>query len=477
MTLFPIRAVARREMRDNLTDWRMMFPILILTFVVPLLILAAALYAIDFVGDPGSVARMIPFGLLLSGFLPASFSLITALESFVGEKERNTLEALLAMPMSDGELYLGKLIAALLPPTGAALLAMMTYALCFNLGARADIQSLVRTEIMWLMVMLIAVKAVVMVSGAVIISSHTTTIRAANLLASFVLVPMSVVVQLEALLIIAQMSYLLWNVFWALLAIALMLVRTGMNSFNREEILSREHAGLNVKNIIWTFKQFFSEFHPAGVAPDRYSGSFSLRRFYRHELSALLHEYRAPLVVSFIAVMTGFVFGISAYGVYRAAWLDSVLQTFLTDPPKPSAMLAVSATGKNLLDAAFSNMMSLFCFGIMAFLVPAIAFAKIGYIAAWNTLHGINPWTFVLAYVLPHGVIELPAVILSAALGIRMGAAVLYAPRGFTIGQNILWSLANYAKVFLFVLLPLFLIGGLLEGLLTPNLALSIFKR
>ena len=95
------------------------------------------------------------------------------------------------------------------------------------------------------MLALIVVKAVAMVAGAVIISSHTTTLRAANLLASFVLVPMSVIVQIEALVIIAQQSQLLWNIFWALLAVAFMLVRSGMNSFNREEILSREHAGFD----------------------------------------------------------------------------------------------------------------------------------------------------------------------------------------------------------------------------------------
>jgi uncharacterized membrane protein SpoIIM required for sporulation/ABC-type transport system involved in multi-copper enzyme maturation permease subunit len=477
MTFFPIQAVARREMRDNLTDWRMMFPILILTFIVPILILAASLYAIDFIGDLGAVARMIPFGLLLAGFLPASFSLITALESFVGEKERNTLESLLAMPMSDSELYLGKLIAALLPPVGSALLAMMTFTLGFSLSATDQIRALVNADIMWLMVLLIVIKGVVMVAGAVIISSHTTTIRAANLLASFVLVPMSVVVQLEALVIIAQQQQLLWNIFWALLAVGLMLIRTGMNSFNREEILSREHAGLNFKRTIWTFKQFFSEFRPAGVAPERYSGQFSLRRFYRHEFSALLHEYRAPMILSFIAVMTGLVFGIFAFGVYRAPWLDSVIQRYIHRPPQVSAIVTISSIIRNVFDAGFSNLVSIFCFGILAFLVPAIEFAKLGYISAWNTLHGVNPWVFALAQILPHGVIELPAIVLSSALGIRLGAAVLYAPRGFTIGQNILWSLANFAKVFVFVLLPLFLLSGLIEGLITPLLARAFLAR
>jgi uncharacterized membrane protein SpoIIM required for sporulation/ABC-type transport system involved in multi-copper enzyme maturation permease subunit len=477
MMMLPIRAVARREMRDNLTDWRMLFPVLILTFIVPTVILSAALYAVKFIGDNGSVARLIPFGLLLSGFLPASFSLITALESFVGEKERNTLESLLAMPMSDGELYLGKLTAALLPPLVSAMIAMGTFAFWYNLVAPIEIQDRVNADLMWLMVALIAVKAVAMVAGAVIISSHTTTVRAANLLASFVLVPMSVVVQMEALVIIAQQQQLLWNIFLALLAVAIMLVRTGMNSFNREEILSREHAGFNIKRIGWTFKQFFREYQPAGIGIEHRSKPFSPRRFYRHEFPALLHEYRGPMIVSFIAVMTGLVFGIFAFGEYRATWLDNALKQSVGNAPDPSLLLAAEIAFQNTRVAVLSNTLSLFCFGIFSFLVPSAAFAQIGYVSAWHASHGLSPWTFATAYVLPHGIIELPTFILSSALGIRIGASLLYAPDGFTIGQNILWSLANFAKVLILVILPLVVIAALIEGLITPQVVHALYNK
>lgn len=475
MMLLSIRVVARRELRDNLTDWRMLFPVIILTFIVPTVILSAALYAIRFIGDNGSVARLIPFGLLLSGFLPASFSLITALESFVGEKERNTLESLLAMPMSDGELYLGKLTAALLTPLVSALVAMATFAFWYNVAAPPAIHNRVRTDIMWLMVALIAVKAIVMVAGAVIISSHTTTVRAANLLASFVLVPMSVVVQLEALVIIAQQPQLLWNIFWALLAIAVMLVRTGLSSFNREEILSREHAGFSTKRIWWTFKQFLKEFQPAGVAPEHYTASFSLRRFYRRDFPALLHEYRAALLVVFLSVMTGLVFGVFALGAYRADWLDNFLQRSIGRAPQPSLFHAATTAATNLRIALFSNVLSLFSFGIFAFLVPAVEFAQIGYVSGWHAAHGRSAWTYVLAYVLPHGSILLPTLVLSSALGIRIGAALLYAPPGFTIGQNILWSLANAAKVFGLVIAPLLVLAALIEGLVTPEVVRLVY--
>jgi ABC-type Na+ efflux pump permease subunit len=51
---------------------------------------------------------LIPFLLLVVGFFPMSFSLIIALETFVGEKERKSLEPLLATPLTDYQLYAGQ---------------------------------------------------------------------------------------------------------------------------------------------------------------------------------------------------------------------------------------------------------------------------------------------------------------------------------------------------------------------------------
>jgi uncharacterized membrane protein SpoIIM required for sporulation len=60
-------------------------------------------------------------------------------------------------------------------------------------------------------------------------------------------------------------------------------------------------------------------------------------------------------------------------------------------------------------------------------------------------------------------------------MGIRVGVALMSPPKGFTVGQNILWSLAQFAKVWLFVLIPLFLISGLIEGLVTPLIVRALY--
>ncbi len=111
-----IGTVTGRELKETATDWHMIFPLIVLTFVIPPLILLGARFMIDYLDNPDAVTWSVPLAMLLCGFLPAGFSLVNASESFVGEKERNTLESLLATPMSDSELYVGLFVAASLPP-------------------------------------------------------------------------------------------------------------------------------------------------------------------------------------------------------------------------------------------------------------------------------------------------------------------------------------------------------------------------
>ena len=78
-------------------------------------------------GAPLVGERLIPFLLMIVGFFPISVSLVIALESFVGEKERHSIEPLLGSPLSDWQLYLGKLLAALMPPLLMAYLGIIVY--------------------------------------------------------------------------------------------------------------------------------------------------------------------------------------------------------------------------------------------------------------------------------------------------------------------------------------------------------------
>ncbi|MCA9938100.1 MAG: hypothetical protein KC418_05630, partial [Anaerolineales bacterium] len=83
--------VTRREVRDSFRDWRIIIPILLLTLFFPALMNFTAGRMLGFVGQFGAeliAERLVPFLLLVVGFFPMSFSLVIALETFVGEKER-----------------------------------------------------------------------------------------------------------------------------------------------------------------------------------------------------------------------------------------------------------------------------------------------------------------------------------------------------------------------------------------------------
>ena len=476
MSLRAVRIITQREVGDTLTDWRILLPIFILTFILPELLLAAANFAINFIGDPNTIIRLVPFAMLLVGFIPASFSLITALESFVGERERNSLEALLAMPISDNTLYMGKLLSSLLPPLMSSYMAMSVFALSLRFGFPDLFARGLTLEYLVAVLLLVGAKAIVMVGGAVIISSHTTSIRAANLLASFVLLPTASVVQIEAILMIGRRWDALWLIVALLVVTAIALVRTGMGAFNREEILSREHEQLSLRQTGATFRTFLREYRPAGVAPTQYRGlQFSIGRFYRRELPALLREYRLPLLLALIAALGGLLSGGYIGQHFQVRMLESYLSN-VGRTPRPGLLLGLLVFFQNLRVALLSDIFSLFSFGAFAFLVPAVAFAQIGFVVSalggrggsWLALGANSPLQFLLGYVLPHGVIELPAAILGAAMGIRIGASLMSPPKGFSVGQNIMWSLAQFAKVLVFVLLPMYLVAGMIEGLVSP---------
>jgi uncharacterized membrane protein SpoIIM required for sporulation len=331
--------------------------------------------------------------------------------------------------------------------------------------------------------MMIVVITLLLVSGAVVISSHTGSVRAATLLASSVLVPTAVAIQLQALLFIAQRFDTLWYMMAALAVIAVALIRSGLASFNREEILSREHEDVGLRQVLDTYLTFYREHRPAGTLPRAYAGlPFSARRFYTRELPALLHELRLPLACALLAALGGLLLGGTIGTTFRVAAFDQALSQ-IGHPPAASPLLALAVFANNIRVSIFSNLFSVVSFGIFAFLVPAVAFGQIGFVASslaarggsWLALGAGSPLPFVLAYVLPHGIVELPTFVLSAALGLRIGAALLAPPPGFSAGQNLLWAVAAFAKTWLLVILPLVALGSLIEGLVTPLIIMRLY--
>lgn len=484
-TYGPVMTILQREATDTLSDWRILIPIGLLTFLVPIGALFGSIYAFSNVDTPDGVVNLMPFIVLLVGFLPASFSLIVALEVFVGERERGSLESLFSMPISDDQLYRGKLLAAIVPPIGASLIAMLLFGVGLSVFAPTALLERINLSIFSQMVLLSIAQALAMVSAAVVISSHTNTVRLANLLASFILVPVAIMVQLEAVLIIGERFDVLNAIMAVMLILTIVLTRTGIGSFKRESILSREHLALNVGQINRAFNAFFSEIRPAGTNPDKHLPMFYvqtaqgsqrnlgawLKRFYRQELAVVWRETRLALLVVLVCCVAAIIFGSQFTPVsdreQSLARLMTRLDTNQATLWSPSFGVTVVRNSFSLFFAGLFSAISLGFFGLTTPVINlmSISFRASTLAATGGLATGLN---YIVAYELPHGLLEIPLSIMAAALALRLGASLAFVPPTYSAGRHLLWAWAMYLKVFCLVIVPGLVLAGLIEVLVTP---------
>ena len=467
----PAFIITRREVRDQFRDWRIILPILALTIFFPGLMNFTAEKVIGYVQKfdvPLIGDRLIPFLLMIVGFFPISVSLVIALESFVGEKERRSIEPLLSTPLMDWQLYVGKLLAVFIPPLLASYIGIGVYlfAIYHQVGWLPDITLLIQV------LALAAVQSMVMVSGAVVISTQTTSTRAANLLASFIVVPMAMLLVGESMVMFwAQYDVLWWAIFGQIL-IAGLLIRTGIAHFNREELLGEE---LDTLNLAWAWRIFRDEF--MGKAKTGW-------RWYINNLRDAIKTLSLPMVLMlFVLILSMWV------GAKQADRFPLSMGTIDWKNPDQNLFEGINKFGMfnfysisgvgyvwlhNLRSLVIATFLGIFSFGVLGIIVLMLPFMLIGYFMSFVSTMGISPFLFFTAFVLPHGLIEIPAIIIAGSAIIRLGASLAAPANGRTIGESWLSALADWAKTMIVLVLPLFLLAAIIEVYITPLVVLRL---
>ncbi len=479
-----VSILMRRELRDTFRDWRMVVPIVLLTLAFPVIMTLTAGLAQNFVarfGTPLIAERLFPFLLMIVGFFPISFSLVIALETFVGERERKSLEPLLATPLSNGQLYLGKMLASMIPPLLAAYLGITVYLLGLLIFRGWSPPPILLLQVL----ILTTCEAIVMVSGAVVVSSQATSVRAANLLASFIIIPMALLIQAESVIMFLANYDVLWGIVLALLVVDLILVRMGLSLFNREELLGREIDHLSPIGIGRKIKLFWLTASP-GEAAQR----FSIKHMYRRHVPAAFRRVRsavlAVIVVLVVSGAAGWIF-VSRLSL-PADMLDQLRQgfthlgsnafdatAFARILPEAANNPALAVFWNNVRSLLLGGGLSMFSFGSIGIVMLMVAVVPIALIAPIVGMAGLSPLTFILAYFVPHGVFEIPAAILATAAGLRLGAALVHRTPKLTIGEGWLLALIDFTKLFVFVVLPLLVVAALMEVYGTPKIICWIY--
>ncbi len=100
----------------------------------------------------------------------------------------------------------------------------------------------------------------------------------------------------------------------------------------------------------------------------------------------------------------------------------------------------------------------------------------IGGLFALFQLLGIQAWPIFLAGVVPHGVFEIPALMIGCAVVLYMGVSIVTPQTGRSMGEVILELLADWTKIFIGLVMPLLAIAAMIEAYITPALLQSVMK-
>jgi len=268
-----IWAIARKdlkEVRQNKAAWAPAIVVpLMFAIIMPLvfIILPQVIPVEDVEREMGDIATLLKnmpptlkmifdgksleqmFVIYMAGFMlapmflvmPLMFSSVVGSDSFVGERERKTMEALLYAPTSDMELFLGKVLAAVLPAIGLSWMTYMVYIVVVNVASFNLFGGIWFPLASWwpMMFWLTPALAVLGISATVLVSSRVKTfMEAYQLSGSLVVLVLALVVgQVTGVLFLGiGTALVIGAVIWLVDAA---LIYISVKKFKRSSLIAR----------------------------------------------------------------------------------------------------------------------------------------------------------------------------------------------------------------------------------------------
>ena len=261
-----IRAIVLRDLRLVARAKAVMVPLIIVPVMFFVLFPALAVIGVRAGGDaidelrplldvlppeitrtlgPGPLERQILVYLLEYQFatffliVPLMVCAVIAADSFAGEKERRTLEALLYSPTSDRELYVAKLLGPWLAAIAVSVIGWLLFAVLVNVLAAGDIGRPVAISVLWLLVLgwLGPAVGALAISVLVVVSARVRGFQEAYQLGGVIVLPVVAlfVAQLVGAVVLdARLAVLLGAIVWVIAGTLLFFASRG---FRRERLL------------------------------------------------------------------------------------------------------------------------------------------------------------------------------------------------------------------------------------------------
>jgi len=270
MRLSKALLVFRKDWREVGRNWEVLTPILLVPLLFSVILPLIAVYAPGNVntgsspellieslmrGAPDDVREMLagftedqqltyvlmvymfaPFFLLI----PVMASSVIASDSFAGEKERKTIEALLATPLTDGALLFGKMLASFVPAMAVTILSFLAYTVVVDLGTYSSFGSLLLPTLEWFLLIFLLTPALSLaaIGLTVLISSRVKGFKEAQQISVVLVIPIIglFIGQGTGVLILGPLVILVLTVILAVLD--LIIFRFSVLMFKREKVLT-----------------------------------------------------------------------------------------------------------------------------------------------------------------------------------------------------------------------------------------------
>jgi ABC-2 type transport system permease protein len=176
-------------------------------------------------------------------FVIGASSLPTVLASYslVGEKVEKSLEPLLATPITDSELLLGKSIAAFIPSVGVLYISSIVFLVLSDILTHNTLGYYYFPN--WtfglILLVLVPLSAILSIEWSVIISSRASDPRAAQMQVLFIVLPLAAIYVASEVGAISLGTKALLIISAIILAVDVALFFLSTKTFQREEILTK----------------------------------------------------------------------------------------------------------------------------------------------------------------------------------------------------------------------------------------------
>lgn len=256
------RALIKKDIRGITTNKRMFSVLLIvplvLTIVMPSIFIVAIKMAADQAGDFDQMLKLLPESMLtgdlgelvlelfLNNVMPIFFMMIPimaasvmAASSFVGEKEKRTLETLLYCPLTVAQIFQAKILASFIMSMAVSFLSFFAMLIVVEAELRLFSGTVFIPAVTWLIVMLLVAPAVSLIAITMIVrgSAKSQTMEESQQRSAFLILPIVLLVAGQFAGFILISGWVLLGLGIVLMAVAILLIRGALGRFNYETLL------------------------------------------------------------------------------------------------------------------------------------------------------------------------------------------------------------------------------------------------